>query len=108
MSKDLIIASMIRMQSAMITAIFLLIIILFTLVYAIRMMQAAQDVRSSSMSCNGMNRTMMVSTLPVAVGGVVGGVLLVQRCIFIPLSFSDFVKGIAVYCLIIALLTTGL
>jgi len=107
MSKDLIIASMIRMQSALGIIILFGFRILFTLWYSARMMQAVACVASSSISCNGMNKIMMISLLPVAVGGVVGGLLLVQRCIFIPLSFSSFVKGLPVICLIIALLALG-
>jgi len=82
MSKDLIIASMIRMQSAHGMIILFGFRILFTLWYSARMMQAVACVSSSSISCNGMNKIMLVSLLPVAVGGVVGGLLLVQRCIF--------------------------
>jgi len=107
MSKDLIICSMIRMQRSH-PDIPLAISILFTLCYSVLMMQAVACVRSSSISCNGMNKIMMVSSLPVAVGGVAGGVLLVQRCIFIPLSFSAFEKGMPAFCFVFALLVAGL
>lgn len=98
-SKDLIITAMMNLQSASAMLILIRFGLLLTLNYSARMLHAIAIVRSSTACISNSNKIMMVSTLPVALGGVIGGLLLVQRSIFIPLSFSFLVQGLPVFCL---------